>query len=76
MNALTGISKVHKAVKEQNPNWQCSEDRVKKILAEMVVIGPDGKPLKKGVVCVLVGKGWGGGRERERDMWVAQTRAD
>lgn len=29
---------------------QCSEDRVKKILSEMVVLGPDGKPLKKGAV--------------------------
>ena len=85
-----GISKVHKAVKEQNPTWQvrgnrgasggrraergggadgcaaagalpalfafreltpslqCSEDRVKKILADMVVI-VDGK-MKKGAV--------------------------
>uniref|UniRef100_A0A7S0DZ10 Uncharacterized protein n=1 Tax=Hanusia phi TaxID=3032 RepID=A0A7S0DZ10_9CRYP len=47
-NPDIGVAKVHAAVKEKNPSWQVSQDRVKKILADMVVI-TDGK-LKKGAL--------------------------
>eukprot|EP00287_Rhodomonas_sp_CCMP768_P002501 CAMPEP_0196720796 /NCGR_PEP_ID=MMETSP1091-20130531/3506_1 /TAXON_ID=302021 /ORGANISM="Rhodomonas sp., Strain CCMP768" /LENGTH=133 /DNA_ID=CAMNT_0042062121 /DNA_START=75 /DNA_END=476 /DNA_ORIENTATION=- len=48
-NPEMGIAKVHAAVKEQHPEWQVSQDRVKKILADMVVV-VDGKVKGKGMV--------------------------
>ena len=43
-NPELGAAKVHKAVKEANPTWQVSEDRVKKAIADTVVL-VDGKPV-------------------------------
>ena len=34
-NPDMGTAKVHKAVKEAQPTWQVSEDRVKKAIAEV-----------------------------------------
>mmetsp|Transcript_60159 Transcript_60159/g.141618 ORF Transcript_60159/g.141618 Transcript_60159/m.141618 type:complete len:139 (+) Transcript_60159:99-515(+) len=48
-NPDMGVAKVHAAVKEQHPEWQVSQDRCKKILADMVVV-VDGKVKGKGLV--------------------------
>lgn len=40
------LPQVHAAVKEKNPTWQVSQDRVKKILSEMVVAVAPGKLVK------------------------------
>mmetsp|Transcript_7358 Transcript_7358/g.16884 ORF Transcript_7358/g.16884 Transcript_7358/m.16884 type:complete len:129 (-) Transcript_7358:201-587(-) len=44
-NPEMGIAKIHAAVKEKNPTWQVSQDRVKKLLSEMVVM-QGGKVIK------------------------------
>eukprot|EP00286_Rhodomonas_abbreviata_P023591 CAMPEP_0181315250 /NCGR_PEP_ID=MMETSP1101-20121128/15269_1 /TAXON_ID=46948 /ORGANISM="Rhodomonas abbreviata, Strain Caron Lab Isolate" /LENGTH=132 /DNA_ID=CAMNT_0023422433 /DNA_START=49 /DNA_END=447 /DNA_ORIENTATION=+ len=48
-NPEMGVAKVHAAVKAEHGDWQVSQDRVKKILADMVVV-VDGKVKGKGLV--------------------------
>eukprot|EP00281_Chroomonas_sp_CCMP1168_P029148 CAMPEP_0206253214 /NCGR_PEP_ID=MMETSP0047_2-20121206/23033_1 /ASSEMBLY_ACC=CAM_ASM_000192 /TAXON_ID=195065 /ORGANISM="Chroomonas mesostigmatica_cf, Strain CCMP1168" /LENGTH=142 /DNA_ID=CAMNT_0053679409 /DNA_START=26 /DNA_END=454 /DNA_ORIENTATION=+ len=63
-----GVAKVHAAVKAQHPNWQVSQDRVKKIVADAAVLTDESGKAK------MVPKNLAAKQEHKKAVMEAQRK--